>query len=158
MTQSMSYFLNLCDCSVPYCASLDAWNWVVAGQHINARHPGSSSWPNPSVSIFSGNIFEPLNCHIASAVRAFDLIPKLKARPGYQLSSGTKYINVIQCDSHKHYLEIDATQSILNYPGGPQTNTIKYKFMTWIWLLFCLQMSSHMSSNGSHFLTARVLV
>ena len=33
VTQSMSYFLYLCDCSVPYCA------WVVAGQHLNASHP-----------------------------------------------------------------------------------------------------------------------
>ena len=54
VTQSMSYFLNLCDCSVPYCASLEAWNWVVAGQHLNASHPRSSVWPNPNISIFSG--------------------------------------------------------------------------------------------------------
>ena len=96
------------------------------------------------ISIFSGNYFvKTLNCHISSTVRAFDLIPKLRARPKYQLSSGTKYINVIQCDSHRHYLDIDTTQSILNNPSGPQSNAIKYKFMTWIWLLLCLQMSSH---------------
>ena len=34
----MSYFLNLCDCSVLYGASLEALNWVVAGQHINVSH------------------------------------------------------------------------------------------------------------------------
>ena len=72
----MSYFLNLCDCSVPYCASLEAWNWVVAGHHINASHPMSSVWPNPKFSILSGNYFvKTLNCHISSTVRAFDLIP-----------------------------------------------------------------------------------
>ena len=141
----MSYFLNLCDCSVPYCASLEAWNWVVAGQHINASHPRSSIWPNPNISIFSGNYFgkKTLNCHISSAIRAFDLISKLRARPEYQLSSGTKYINVMQCDSHRHYLYIDTTHSILNNPSGPQTKAIKYKTRTWIWSLFCLQMSSH---------------
>ena len=91
MTQSMSYFLNLCDCSVPYCAFLEDWNWVVAGQHINASHPKSSIWPHPTVSIFSGNYFgETLNCHISSSLRAFDPIPKLRYRPEYQLSSGTK--------------------------------------------------------------------
>ena len=84
-----------------------------------------------------------LNSHNSSTVRAFDLIPKLRARPEYQLSYGTKYINVIQCDSHRHYLDIDTTQSILNNPSGPQSNAIKYKFMTWIWSLFCLQISSH---------------
>ena len=88
----MSYFLNLCDCSVLYCASLEAWNWAVAGQQINASPPRSSIWPNPNVSIFSGNYFgETLNCHISTTVRAFDLIPKLRDRPVYQLSYGTKY-------------------------------------------------------------------
>ena len=28
----MSFILQICDLSVPYCASLEAWNWVVAGQ------------------------------------------------------------------------------------------------------------------------------
>ena len=143
----MSYFLHLCDCSVPYCASLEAWNWVVAGQHLNASHPRESVWPNLNVSIFSGNDFwTTLNSHIISTVRPFDLIPKLRARPQYQLSSGTKYINVTQCDSHRHYLDMDITQSNLNNRSGPQPNAIKYKFMTWIWSLICLQMSSHMIS------------
>ena len=31
VTKSMSYFLHLCDCSLPYCATLEAWNWFVAG-------------------------------------------------------------------------------------------------------------------------------
>ena len=40
------------------------------------------------ISIFSGNyLVKTLNCHISSTVRAFDLIPKLRARPKYQLSS-----------------------------------------------------------------------
>ena len=87
MTQSMSYFLNLCDCSVPYCASLEAWSWVVAGQHINVSHPRSSIWPNPNVSVFSCNYFgATLNCHISSTVTAVDLILKLRDRPEYQLN------------------------------------------------------------------------
>ena len=88
----------------------------------------------------SGNYFgETLNCHILST--------KID-RPEYQLSPGTKYINVIQCDSHKYYLDMHTTQSILNNPSGPQSNAIKYKVMTWIWSLFCLQMSSHMVILG----------
>ena len=51
------------------------------------------------------------NVEYLSTVRAFDLIPKLKSRPEYHLSSGTKYINLVQCDSHRHYLDIDTTQS-----------------------------------------------
>ena len=43
-----------------------------------------------------------------------------------------------------HYLYIHTTQSILNNPNGPQSIATKYKLMTWIWSLFCLQMSSHM--------------
>ena len=57
VTKSMSYFLHLCDCSVPYCASLEAWNWVGAGQHLHASHPRSSVWPIPNVTLFSGNYF-----------------------------------------------------------------------------------------------------
>ena len=83
------------------------------------------------------------NCHITSTDGAFDLILKLRARPEYQLSSGTKYINVIQCDSHRRYIDIDTTQSILKNPSGPQSKAIIHKFMTWIWSLFCLHMSSH---------------
>ena len=52
MTQSTSYFLNFFDCSVPYGASLEAWNWVVAEQHINASHPMSSIWSNPKFLYF----------------------------------------------------------------------------------------------------------
>ena len=144
----MSYFLYLCDCSVLLCAFLKTWNWVVAGQHLNASHPRSSVWPNPNATIFLGNYSrKSLNCHISSTVRAFDLIPKLRAQPEYQLYSGTKYINVIMCDSHQHYLDIQTTQSFLDNPSGPQSNAIKYKFMTWIWSLFGLQMSSHMVRN-----------
>ena len=40
--------------SMPFCASLEAWNWVVDGQHLNPSDPRSSIWPNPNVSIFSG--------------------------------------------------------------------------------------------------------
>ena len=58
---------------------------------------------------------------------------------------------MIQCDSHRHYLDIDSTQSILNNPNGPQSNALKYKFMTWIWSLFCLQMSPHMLTAGRYY-------
>ena len=144
VAQSMWYFLHLCDCSVLYCAYLEAWNWVVAGQHLNASQPRSSIWPNLFFSSFSGNYFwKNLNCHIASTIRAFDLIPKLRARPENQLSSGINKKNTIQCVSHRHYLDIDTNQSILNNPSGPQSNVINYKLMTWLKSLFCLQMSSH---------------
>ena len=67
--------------------------------------------PNPNFTIFSGNYFgKALNCHISSTVRAFELIPKLRGRPECKLFSGTKYISVILCDSHQHYLDIETTQ------------------------------------------------
>ena len=88
----MSFFLLLCDWSVPYCASLEAWNCVVAGQHLDMSHPRSSVGPKQNVTIFLGDyFFKTLNCHIISTVRAFDLIQNLKDRPEYQLSSGIKY-------------------------------------------------------------------
>ena len=80
---------------------------------------------------------------MSSTVRAFDLIPKLRARPEYQLYSGTKHINVILSDSYQHYLDIKITQSFLDNPSWPQSSAIKQKFMTLIWFLFGLQMSSH---------------
>ena len=140
----MSYFLYLCDCSVPYCAFLETGNWVLAGQYLNASQPRSSVWPIPNFTLFSYRFFFTFNWHISSTVWVFDLIPKLRARPEYQLCSGTKYINMILCDSHQHYLDIESTQSFLDNPSGPQSNAIKYKFMTWIWSLFSLQISSHM--------------
>ena len=41
--------------------------------------------------IFGIFLGQTLNCHYCSTVWAFDLIPKLRARPEYQLSSGSKY-------------------------------------------------------------------
>jgi hypothetical protein len=41
VTKSMSNFLHLCDCSVPYCASLEAWKWLGAGQHFHVSQPRS---------------------------------------------------------------------------------------------------------------------
>ena len=80
----------------------------------------------PNVSTCSGNYFwKTLDCHIASTVRAFDLIPNLRARPEYQLSSGNKYINVILCDSHQHCLDIDTTQSFLDNHSVSQLIAIK---------------------------------
>ena len=55
VTKSMFYFLHLCDCNLPFCATLEAWNWFVAGQH-NVSHPRSPVWPN-QMSLFSGNNF-----------------------------------------------------------------------------------------------------
>ena len=90
---------------------------------------------------FSGNYFGTrLNCHISSV----DLIPKLRARPEYQLSCGIIYINVKQCDLHRHYLDRDTNHSNLNNPSGPQSYTVKCEFITWIWSPFCLLISSHM--------------
>ena len=60
-----------------------------------------------------------------STLGAFDLISKLRARPEYQLYSGTKNINVILCDSHQHYFYIENTQSFLDNPSGPQSNAVK---------------------------------
>ena len=37
-----------------------------------------------------GQLLEKNNCHKSLAVRAFDMIARLRARPRYQLSSGTK--------------------------------------------------------------------
>ena len=51
-----------------------------------SKSPCSSIWPNPNVLYFQAIIF---NCHITSTVRDFHLIPKLRARHEYQLSSGT---------------------------------------------------------------------
>ena len=45
-------FFHLCDCSVLYCASLEAWNWFVAQQHLNASHLRSSVWLNQNVTYF----------------------------------------------------------------------------------------------------------
>ena len=92
MAYLMSFDLYLCDWSVPYCASLEAWYWVVAGQHLNASHPRSSVWPNPNITWFSGKLKKKtLNCHRSWTFRAFELIPKLRARPEYQLASVIKY-------------------------------------------------------------------
>ena len=41
--------------------------------------------------IFGIFFWKTLNCHCSSTVRAFDLIPKLRARPEYQLVCGSKY-------------------------------------------------------------------
>ena len=101
-------FFHLYDCSVPYCASLEAWNLVVAGQHLNASH---QIWTNKKKSLLSGIYFwATLNCHITSTGKAFDPIPQLRYGPEYQLSPGTKYHNVMQCDSQRHYFDIDTTK------------------------------------------------
>ena len=93
VTQSMSYFLYLCDCAL-LC--------------LPGRLELGSSWTAPQCesnqvislakskyyNVFRQIFVNPLNCHISSTVRVFDPIPKLIARPKYQLYSGTKYINV----------------------------------------------------------------
>ena len=90
----MSYFLYLCECSVPYCAFLEAWNWVVAGQHLSASHPIHQFDQIQMLLYFRAITFwKTLKCHIFSTVKAFDLILKLRARPEYQLYSDTKYKN-----------------------------------------------------------------
>ena len=50
------------------------------------KSPWVINLAKPNVSLFSGNyFFTTFNCNISSSVRAFDLIPKLRARPKYQL-------------------------------------------------------------------------
>ena len=143
----MSYFVHLWDCSVPYCASLEALNWVFSWAAFQCESPQMISLAKSKcLSIFRQLFFKTLSRLISATVQAFDLIPKLRARPEYQLLFGTKYLNVIQCDSHRQNLDIITTQSSLNNPIWPQTNGIKYKFMIWIWLLFCLQMYSHIQN------------
>ena len=53
VTKSMCYFLHPCDCSLPYCATLEAGNWFEAVQHLNASHPRSPVLPNQNVTLFS---------------------------------------------------------------------------------------------------------
>jgi hypothetical protein len=126
VTKSMSNFLHLCDCSLPYCVTLEAWNWFVARQHLNASHPRSPIWPTENVTIFSGNYFwKTLNGHYSSTVRDFDLIPKLRARPEYQLSSGTIYI---PRDLRPHFFHKETVPSSLHTHSLPQSNAINYKF------------------------------
>ena len=54
---SPSLWLKCAFKALPYRASLGTWNWLVAGKHLYASHPRSSVWPNPRVSLFSGNFF-----------------------------------------------------------------------------------------------------
>ena len=92
VTNSMSYFLHLCDFSLPYCANLEAWNWFVAGHHLNASHPKSLVWQIKMSLYFQAIIFgKTVNGHYYSTIRDFDLIPKVRARLEYQLSSSTIY-------------------------------------------------------------------
>ena len=68
MTQFMSYFLHLCVRNVPYCASLNAWNWVVlvAGQHLSMRvTPGHQFGQIQMFLYFQAIIFEKLKTVIA---------------------------------------------------------------------------------------------
>ena len=60
----------------------------------------ASQWESPKVNslartkylhIFGIFYWQTLNCHYSSTVIAFDPIPKMRARPEYQLSSGSKY-------------------------------------------------------------------
>ena len=86
----------------PYCELLDQswWPQIVSNWQIHRREsPQVINLAKSKISIFSGSYFvKTINCHISSTIRAFDQILKLRARPMYQLSSGTKYINVIQCE------------------------------------------------------------
>ena len=54
--------------------------------HCGVENQFFSSWNH----IFGSLIFKTLTIHISSMVTAFDLIPRLKARLKYQLSSGTR--------------------------------------------------------------------
>ena len=90
---------------IPYFELLDQswWPQIVFTCQIHCPElPQVINLAKSKISVFSGNYFvQTLNCHISSTVRAFDLIPKLRARPKYQLSYDTKYIDGIQCDSQR---------------------------------------------------------
>ena len=121
VTKSMSYFLHLCDFRLPYCATLEAWNWFAAGQHLNVSHPRSPVWPNQNVTLFSGNyLWKTLNCHYSSTVRDFDLIPKLSI--SYHL------VLCIPRDSRQRFLQIETVCSSRHNHRLPQSNAINYKF------------------------------
>ena len=95
----------------PYCKLLNQswWPQIVSTWQIHrCESPLVTNLAKSKISIFSSNYYvKTLNCHISSTVRAFDLIPKLRARPKYQLSSGTKYTNVIQCDSRRCICQVE---------------------------------------------------
>ena len=92
VTKSMSGFLHLCDCSLSYCATLEAWNWFVAGQTSMRVTPGHQFGQIKMYLYFQAIIFwKTLNGQHFSTDRDFDLILKLRARPEYQISYDTIY-------------------------------------------------------------------
>ena len=69
--------------------------------------------------------WKTLNCHLSKTVRAFDLIPTLRARPEYQLSadihspkSWTKYAN-------KLLLYLIKPLLVMRSHGEPKSTTVK---------------------------------
>ena len=132
-------FSHICDWSVPYCASLEVWNWVVAEQHLNGSQPRSTVWPNQNVTIFSGNYFwKTLNSHITLTFRIFDLIPKLS----YHM-----VLNIPR-DSHRHFLQIETIRSSLHNHSRPQKASKNLTFRTSILSEMGLQPKSHIYWTG----------
>ena len=147
VTKSMSYFLHLCDCSVPYCASLEAWNWVVAWQHLDASHPRSSVGPNPNIPVFSGNYFlEKLKTVITP--QPLEILTKFQ---NWELGLSIFYHLVLNIprDRPQHFRKIETIHSSLHSHSPPQSNAIHYKFMTFIGFLFCLRTSCHIWGQES---------
>ena len=105
--------------------------------------------------IFREFVWQTLNHHDSSTVRAFDLIPKLKLG----LSIRYHLVHNIPCDSHRHFLQIETINSSMQNHSHPRSNAINHKFMKWIGLLFCLQTSYHIKMPikeymwGQHFKT-----
>ena len=89
MADFMSFFLHVTEvCLTVHPASLElGCSWAAS----LCESPHVISLTDQNVTIFPGHFFclsRTLNCHITSTVRAFDL----RARPEYQLSSGTNYM------------------------------------------------------------------
>ena len=81
------------------------------------------------LQIFGIFFWKTINCHFSSTVRAFDLIPKLRTRPEYQLSSGYKYTA-----SRRYFIQIETYHSFLHNHSCPKIpcKTCTEKFRNWL--------------------------
>ena len=58
VTKSMSYFLHLCDCSLPYCATLEAWTGLKLDNTSMQATPGHQLAKSKCHFIFRQLFFE----------------------------------------------------------------------------------------------------
>ena len=74
------------------CLTVPPWKPGIGLQLDSTESPQVISFAKSKyLHIFGIFFLQTLNCHYSSTVRAFDLIPKLRARPEYFLSSDSKY-------------------------------------------------------------------